>query len=455
MNNQTITAISTPNAVGGISIVRLSGDNALEIAKKLVSESSKQKLEKLSGYDAIYSKIFDETGLIDEAVILYFKAPHSYTGEDVVEISCHGGIFVTKQLLRATINAGAILAQAGEFTKRAFLNGKLDLTQAEAVCDLISAGGKSAHTAAVLQKEGNLSKKISLVSSALITGAAHLSAWIDFPEDDLPEFELHELKENINIAINELTTLSNSFDVGRILKNGVRTAIIGKTNVGKSTLMNTLSGFDRSIVTDIPGTTRDIIEETVMLNDVILLLSDTAGLRETVDPIERIGVSLSLKRIETAELIIAVFDGSSPLSEHEYELIEKLKDKLCVAVINKLDLDMKIELDFIKNNFKYVVQISAKDNSSLSGLQTAILDALNLSKIDTHSAMITSERQRGCVLNALLTLKQASEDIDSGVTLDAISVLIEEAVDFLLELTGERSSEQILDELFSHFCIGK
>ncbi|HPU58556.1 MAG TPA: tRNA uridine-5-carboxymethylaminomethyl(34) synthesis GTPase MnmE, partial [Candidatus Avimonas sp.] len=313
--SKVIAAISTAMAPAGLGVIRLSGDNAIEVASRIFRPASKsRRLTDLPGYSALYGWTFDAEGDIDECVALVFRAPHSYTGENVVELSCHGGLYLLQRTLRAAFAAGAVPAEPGEFTKRAFVNGKVDLTGAEAVMDLISANGRLAAKTALAAREGAIYKKIRSVLDGLTYAAANLSAFVDYPDDDIPELEPEALDEMLKNAEAELKKLIDRFDAGKVVREGIDTVIVGRPNVGKSTLMNLLAGHERSIVTPIAGTTRDIVEETIRLGDVILRLADTAGLRSTDDQVEMIGVQRAKERLERAALVIAVFDGSEPLN---------------------------------------------------------------------------------------------------------------------------------------------
>lgn len=447
----TIVAIATPLAVGGISIIRISGDNAIEIADKVFKAHSGVLLKDKKGYTASYGIVND----MDSSVATVFRAPKSYTGEDVVELSCHGGIFITREILRSVIESGARLAEPGEFTKRAFLNGKLTLTQAEAVVDMISSHNKQALNAAKAELEGALFKKIQNVKNELLNIAGHLAAWVDYPEEDIDVIEEENLLSSLKVANNTIDELLKTYDTGKLFKEGIDTVIVGKPNVGKSTLMNLMVGTQKSIVTDIAGTTRDVIEESVMLGEVMLKLSDTAGIRETKDVVEQFGVDIAKKRIDTSMLVLAVFDSSSDISQEDKEIVESLKDKLAIAIINKTDLDLKIDMGYIHSHFKNIVSISAKNATDVKTLENIITKELRLNEVDTSAGMIANERQRECAVRASKYVKESIGAVEFGMTLDAVTVSIEMAIDALLELTGDKITTEIVNQVFSHFCVGK
>ena len=456
MSNNTIAAIATPYGTGGIGIVRLSGDDSIDVAEKLFEPADKsRRLKMLSGYSGAYGRVFDKNGDIDEAVVFVYKAPKSYTGENVVEINCHGGVYVVSRVLRACLDCGASPAQPGEFTKRAFLNGKLNLTQAEAVMDIISAMGLQSSKAALSARDGVLSKKIDSIAGRLVALSSHLAAWIDYPEEDVEELESTALKQGLIEIIGDLNALLATYDNGRMLREGIDTVIAGRPNVGKSTLMNLLSGYNRSIVTNIAGTTRDIIEETVKLDDIVLRLADTAGLRETDDRVESIGVELASKRLAAASLVLAVFDSSDILNGRDIRLIDEIADRPCVAVINKADLPRQIDIDYIKSKINNVVEISANDADSIRPLSEAIKQAVKISNIDASAPIIANERQRSCAAAAAAALNDAVEALSNSATLDAVNVCIDYALDYLFSLTGQKASEAVIDEVFSRFCVGK
>lgn len=451
----TIAAISTGQAAGGIGIVRISGENALNIADRIFKSVSGLKLNELSGYRAALGTVFLEEKPVDEAIATVFRAPKSYTGEDVVELSCHGGLYVTRQVLRAALSAGAVAAEPGEFTKRAFLNGKMDLTKAEAVMSIISAQGEQAKAAALGTLDGLLYRKISGISGELKGLAASLAAWVDYPDEeieDLPDDKILSVLEN---AASSLSDLIARFDSGRAVLEGVDTAIVGKPNVGKSTLMNLLTGTEKSIVTEIAGTTRDIVEETAVVGGVVLRLCDTAGLRETDDKVESIGVARAKQKLETATLILAVFDASAPLEEQDKALFPLCKEKHAIAIVNKTDLPTKLDTNILDAVFNKVVYISAKENNGLQSLEQAIAEVLGTAAFDSSAATLMNERQLACCSAALDAVKEAHDALASGVTRDAVQVCVDSAIESLDTLTGERATESVVNEIFSRFCVGK
>lgn len=450
-----IAAISTPLGTGGVGIIRISGKNATEIADRIFVSVNGKKLSSSKGYRAYFGRIFDGETAIDEVVCLVFRAPHSYTGEDVVEINCHGGVVLLKKILRLVLQNGAQAAAPGEFTKRAFLNGKLDLSEAESVMTLISAQGEQGANAAFNQLEGSLSRKIEKINSSLLSLAAHIAAWVDYPDDEIEELGNNELYSTIYNAYLELCALLSNFDSGMAVTNGVEAAIVGKPNVGKSTLMNLLTGYDRSIVTEIEGTTRDVVEETVNLNGCILRISDTAGMRETGDIVEKLGVERSRKKLERAAIVFAVFDLSKPLSDEDKELIDECKDKNVIPIINKTDLEPRLDVDYIKNKLGSPLFISAKSGDGYNELCDRVAELMGTKNFDTTSAMLVNERQRICCQKASDALKDALEALNLGLTPDAIGVCIDDAIAALLELTGQKASEAVVDEVFKQFCVGK
>ena len=451
----TVAAISTGRAPGGIGIVRISGENAVAVADKVFSSFNGKKLCEIPGYSALYGKAHGKNGHIDNVVALVFKAPKSYTGEDVVEISCHGGLFVTDRVLNAVFEAGAVPAEAGEFTKRAFLNGKMDLTSAESVMSIISAQGEQAEKIALGVLEGKLFKEIKKITDKLLYDMALLSAWVDYPYEEIEDLSAEKLKSHIAESKNELEKLINDFGKGQIILEGVDTAIVGCPNVGKSTLMNLLSGTDKSIVTEIAGTTRDIVEDTVNAGGITLRLADTAGMRETDDTVESIGVERAVKRLENAELVLAVFDGSRPLNGDDRRLIDLCKGKKAVGIINKTDLDKNYLNNEIEKFFPQTVFISAKTGEGKAELISAIETLLGTADFDTSAAAVVNERQRDCCKKALDALNDAQNALDLGLTMDAVTVCLDSAAENLMVLTGEKATELVVNEIFAQFCVGK
>ncbi|MCI7767075.1 MAG: tRNA uridine-5-carboxymethylaminomethyl(34) synthesis GTPase MnmE [Oscillospiraceae bacterium] len=459
MQENTIAAISTPRAAGGISMIRISGENALGIADMLFKPiSRKEKPSEMDGYTCAYGRVFSKDGEeLDDCILTVFRAPRSYTGEDAAEISCHGGIFITERVLRAVYDCGAVPAGAGEFTKRAFLNGKLSLTQAEAVMDIISAEGKAFYRRAANVKDGALFKSIKACSDKLLGLLGELDAWVDYPDEDIPEVSPENMNTVLAETLYEIRKISAGYDNTRILKSGIDTVIAGKPNVGKSTLMNLLAGTEKSIVTDIPGTTRDIVEESVRLGDIVLRLSDTAGLRETEDIVEGAGIEKARRRLETADLIIAVFDNSAALNDDDMRLIESCKSLSgvkVIACINKSDKNSVIDKNIIINSFDNVIEISAEMGDGKDLLQD-VLYKLFVTDSNIYNDISVNERQKQCLDNAGKCIEEAMTAISSGTTLDAINIILDEAQNYLLELTGERASEAVINEVFSHFCVGK
>lgn len=455
MMNHTIAAISTAQGEGGIGIIRISGDEAVSIADRVFQNINHKKLSQMKGYTAAFGAVYDNGEKLDEAVALVFRAPHSYTGEDVVELSCHGGLYITQQVLRAVLQAGAFSAQPGEFTKRAFLNGKLDLNEAESVMDIISAKNKSAARTALYVKEGALSKRINSVKDDLLGLTAHLSAWADYPEEDIAEVDDDEILTVCGKAELELSKLLSTYDSGQTVKQGIDTVIVGRPNVGKSTLMNLLSGQEKSIVTDIPGTTRDIVEDTVVVGNVMLRLSDTAGLRATDDRVEQIGVDRAKKRMEQCGLLLAVFDNSQPLTQDDLDLMEAAKDVPALAIINKTDLEPLLDINKISLYFSNIIYISAMTGEGKDELTQQIEAIAGTQNLNPSEGILCSERQRANVYRALQSVTEAKEALLAGMTYDAVTVSLEDAISELLEMTGEKTSDEIIDRVFHNFCVGK
>ena len=452
----TIAAVSTPDATGGIAVIRISGDDAIKIAGKVFVPAGKKIVSDMKGYTCCYGTAYDDGERIDDCILTVFRRPHSYTGEDVAEISCHGGIYVTRRILRTILKNGADNAQAGEFTKRAYLNGKIDLTQAEAVMDIISAKGERELRMAENLREGMAFRKAEKCSDKLLKILGDLSAWADYPEEDIPEVRPENLRRELMEVRQEMFSLVENYDSGRIIREGVSTAIIGRPNVGKSTIFNCLSGCERSIVTDIAGTTRDVVEESVKIGDLVLRLSDTAGIRKTNDVIEEIGVNIAEKLLYSSELVIAVFDGSSSLTQDDTDLLRKTDSKKTVAVINKSDMGILPEVpEEIVKHIPHIVYLSAKENSGFDMLRQAVEEIFRINESTFSAPSVANERQKKCIDSALICIESAVSALENGEFLDAVNVLIDEAEQYLLSLTGKKVTDAVVDEVFSRFCVGK
>lgn len=453
----TIAAIATAQAAAGLGTIKISGENALTIADSVFSAVSGVKIVDTPGYRALYGKVYDGETPIDDVIALVFRAPKSYTGEDVVEISCHGGLYILQRVLRAVLNAGAVAAEGGEFTKRAFLNGKMDLSEAEAVMSLISASGEEARAATLNALDGALSREIALCRDRLAVTAAFMAAWVDYPDDEIPELSDEEMNTTLTEVYDKLQKLLKGFDAGKAILDGVDTAIVGRPNVGKSTLLNALAGSNRAIVTSVAGTTRDVLEETVRIGNVSLRLADTAGIRtDTDDEIEKIGVSRARERFDRASLVLMVLDAQEKISDDDIELLNMCNNKNCVVIVNKTDGDYALSIDELKKiTSKEIVEISAKNQQGMEELKTAIESVVGTASFDPSAPLITTERQRSCVLKAVDSIKEALDGLSIGITPDAINVCIDCAIENLGVLTGEKATQTVVDEVFKNFCVGK
>ena len=451
----TIAAPATGNTPGGIGVIRISGDRAVEIADRVFVCADGSSLLNLKGYRAKFGSVKSAGECFDNAVALVFRAPKSYTGEDVVEISVHGGIYIIEKTLGAVFAAGAEPAQAGEFTKRAFLNGKLDLTQAESVADLISAQGEAAAKASFNLLQGALSDKIRGVTERLTDCSALMAAWVDYPYEEIPELEQEELGETLKTAQAQLQELINSYENGQTMTQGVETVIAGKPNAGKSTLMNLLAGREKSIVTEIAGTTRDVVEESVRLGELVLHLNDTAGIHAGGDAVESIGIQRAMDKISSAVLVLAVFDSSAPLSDEDRTVIEQCRGKRAIAVINKTDLQQRIDSAEIEAAFAETVYISAKNGEGAAELEDAVKRLLGVEQFDASAPILANQRQKSCCKNALDYITEARTALESGMTYDAVNVMMDSAIDELLALTGKKATAEVVDKIFSKFCVGK
>ena len=458
MSTNTIAAIGTGLTNSGISIIRISGDDSLKIIKKIFNNSSKLEPNKI-----IYGNIINEEEIIDTVLVSYFKAPKSYTGEDVVEINCHGGIQITKQILEYVLNSGARMAESGEFSKRAFLNGKMDLSKAEAIIDLINAKSKIETSVFEKHLQGELAKKIRQIRQDLIDLLAHISVSIDYPEYDYEEVDTNNVINLIEKKISEIEDLVSTYDQGKYIKNGVNVAIIGKPNVGKSSLLNKLSNSDKAIVTDIAGTTRDIVEETINIGNLTLNISDTAGIRDTEDIIEKIGVEKSIKMLDEVDLIIYMFSPENKIDKSDIEILSKIQNKglKYITLINKTDKVQKNVLnefmeELKKYNLENIIPISVEDEIGIEDLKNKIEDIFNTSHLDyKNTLIITNERHRGLLNDSIKNLEKAKNEINNNMPIDIISIYLNDATRSLSEIIGENISADVAKKIFEKFCIGK
>ena len=438
MQDSTIAAIATAPGAGGIAVVRLSGPESYAVAARVFRPANPDRtVAGAKGYTALFGTFLEGEDAFDEGVALFFRAPHSYTGEDVVELSCHGGSAVARRLVESCIEAGAAPAAPGEYTRRAFLNGKLSLTQAEAVMDLVSADGRQG----------------AALANASLGGA--LAAWVDFPEEDVPELDEHHLQAVLGSVKDELDVLIRNYDAGAVLREGVDCAIVGRPNAGKSTLLNLLAGFDRAIVTPVAGTTRDVVEQAVRLGDIRLNLFDTAGLRDTEDVIEAEGIRRSWKKLDEAGLVLAVFDGSEPLTREDLALARKCAGRPAIALINKEDKPTRFDAEVIAPYFAMVLPVCCQEEGARKLIASAVARLLGTNQIDPHAASLSGQRQLAAATRAREAVTGALEAAAGGFGLDAVSVCVDDALDALCDLTGENASEAVINEVFERFCVGK
>lgn len=451
----TIAAISTANSAGGLGVIRIAGEDAVSIAQRVFHAKDGTPLTTVKGYHAKFGHMMQGETLLDQGVALVFRAPHSYTGEDVVELSCHGGLFVLNEVLQSVFAAGAVPAQGGEFTKRAYLNGKMDLTSAESVMHLISAKGKQDATASLHAMEGNLYQKIKAILNQLLDCSASMAAWVDYPDDEIPDLAEAELSALLTSARAQLSELLQNYQQGQTILEGIDTVIVGRPNAGKSTLMNLLSGHEKSIVTEVAGTTRDVVEETVRLGNLVLRLSDTAGLRQSKDTVEAIGILRAYHKLKQASLILAIFDASQPLSADDLALCKLCKHRPAIAVINKSDLPLRIETQAITTGFSHSLIISAGQGQGLVELAQCVEEVVGATSFDPTAPLLASQRQRSCTVQALEAIEQAQKALQMGITYDAINVCIDDAISHLLSLTGEKVTDSVVEQVFANFCVGK
>ncbi|MBM6859474.1 tRNA uridine-5-carboxymethylaminomethyl(34) synthesis GTPase MnmE [Clostridium saudiense] len=454
----TICAIATALGEGGIAIIRVSGDKALDIVSKIFKSYSGQDIKTMKSYTMKYGHIYDidNEELIDEVIISFMKGPKSFTAEDTVEINCHGGVVSTNKVLEAVIKAGARLAEPGEFTKRAFLNGRIDLSQAEAVMDIIKAKTDLAMKSALMQSTGHLSTQINKQREYMLNILALVEFAVDFTEDDEevdPSIPL-KVAESLEKSIGEMKTLLRGADEGKLIREGLSLAIVGKPNVGKSSLLNALLREKRAIVTDIAGTTRDVIEEYINLDGIPVKVIDTAGIRETEDVVEKIGVERSKEKLKEADLVLLVLDTSRELDQEDRDIIESVKDKKCILILNKIDLEWKIEEDII-DSFENVIKISAKEEIGLDELKQTIKNLFFNGKIDAESLIISNSRHKQALYRALENAESALVRVKNNEYLDLISIYVTASLRALGEITGSELEEDLVNKIFSDFCVGK
>lgn len=451
--DDTIIGISTALSKGAISIIRLSGDDAIKIVNKVFKGIDLSKVEPNTiNYGHIVD--FDSCQIIDEVLVSIFKAPKSYTKEDVVEINCHGGLFVTNKIYEQLVLLGARPSEPGEFTKRAFLSGRIDLTKAEAVMDVINAENSAALKIANSALNGKISTFVDQKRQELLDIIATISVNIDYPEyDDVEQLTNEDILPKLKTIKLELEDVLNNAKSAKLLKNGINTVIVGKPNVGKSSLLNTLIGENKAIVTNIPGTTRDIVEASINLGQVTLNLIDTAGIRITEDVVEKIGVEKSKEQINKADIILCVLDGSEPINEQDKEILNEIKNKCHLTIINKIDLEQKINLGEVDDN---VLFISTKNNNKIKELENKILETLNLNNLfNKDITYISNARQLEKINFAIKALDEALTTIENEATIDFVDIDIRKAWLYLGEIVGQTSTDNLLDELFSKFCLGK
>ena len=466
----TIAAISTPIGQGGIGIIRISGKNALNIAGKVVKYKNNSQFK---SYTMKYGHIYDNEELVDEVIVSYFKAPKSYTGEDVCEINCHGGILVVRRILELILKCGARLAEPGEFTKRAFLNGKMDLSQAEAVMDVINSKSLKENKNSVQQLEGHLGRKIREIKKMLIDILVDIEANIDYPEYDVEEVRRETFEIVLNKSLNELIKLKKTFENGKILKEGINTVIVGRPNVGKSSLLNALLKEERAIVTEIEGTTRDTIEENILIGGIPFKIIDTAGIRETNDFVEEIGVEKSKKAIEKADLVLILLDSTKKIQKEEEELIKMvlftMKKENVIIVINKIDgekitteedvvekLSQIAKIDDKSKILSKIVKISAKEELGLEELEKKIEEIYSMEEIgNNEEILITNQRHKMAIMQTIDSIERVRKDNEIGIPMDMLSIDLQNAIQNLGEITGESVSEEVINEIFKKFCLGK
>lgn len=454
---KTIAAISTAPGTGGIGIVRVSGEKTFEILEKIFIPKNKEKIENIKGYTIKYGNIVDEkNNIVDEVLVSYFKAPKSYTTENMCEINSHGGMVIMNKILELCLNNGAVLAEPGEFTKRAFLNGRIDLTQAEAVIDIINSKTDKEAKVSISQLEGSLSKNIGEIRKDILSIMADIEASIDYPEYDIEETTNSKILVFLDKIDEKLISLEKSFYNGKILRDGISTVILGRPNAGKSSLLNLILNEERAIVTDIEGTTRDTIEEFIQIDGIPLKIIDTAGIRDARDEVEKIGVKKAIEIAEKSDVIIAIFDISRELNNEDLDILNIIKDKNSIIILNKIDLENKINYEKIKEINKPIIEMSAKTGEGKEKLFDEISKMFKLNEIATDGEIIVSnQRHKQLIKNARKNVELSRDAINNNMPIDIISTSIRQILEDLGEITGETVTEDIISEIFSKFCLGK
>lgn len=454
--SDTIAAISTAPGIGGIGIIRMSGDDCFEILEKIFKQKNSQNIDDIKGYSIKFGKIVENDNIIDEVLVSYFKAPKSYTSENMCEINSHGGVVIMNKILDLCIKNGANLAEPGEFTKRAFLNGRMDLSQAEAVIDIINAKTDKEAEVSLKQLEGNLSENIEKIRKIIISVMADIEATIDYPEYDLEEVTNAKIMKVLDEVDILLESLEKSFYNGKILREGISTAIIGRPNAGKSSLLNLILNEERAIVTDIEGTTRDTIEEFISIDGVPLKIIDTAGIRNAKDEVEKIGVEKAMDIAKKSDIIIAIFDSSKKINEEDKKILNLLKDKNAIILLNKIDLKKQVNIDEFKSLEKPIIEISTKTREGIDKLYDEISKMFKLKEIASDGETIVSNvRHKNIILNSRKNLEKARETIRANMPIDIISTYLKEIIEELGKITGETVTEDVISEIFSKFCLGK